>query len=547
MLATGAKPGFSTKGNTAANRVSTSFFTRFLIFETPYSPFSSDATTPFVPSKPSTSSIESEIALRASRNRRKLADLFARETYLCNEPRLSWSSDGTELVSAEEGGPNRTCRIIAISSSTGAKRFLTVAAKGVLADVEPVFSPNGRQLAFLRLTVASIADIFVMPRDGGAARRVTFDNREVRGLDWSADGKGLIFSSSRQGGFFNLWRIPATGGSAIRLTDSPVNLGFPSAGKQGNRMAYVAFRDDANIWRFRAGINDVCIASTGADTSPAYSPDGHEIAFVSDRTGNFEVWISPDNGSGQVQLTNFSNSPAGKPAWSPDGKRIAFDVRQNGRSEVYYLRALPGQKPEHLDTRGLSAAVPAWSHDGNSIYFASRTTGVWNIYRVPLAGGAPTQVTKDGGFRPIESPDGKFVYFIAAGKGIWRISTGPDAHAEPVMPGFPGPMWGNWAIGQAGIYFVIANIAPGARGSIPIQLLPWNMTNPGSSGERRECPRQEVLPQPLMGRPFYTRSWMSVGAIFCCSNADDTRSSRVCEDSKTCGVRVRLRNCIACT
>jgi Tol biopolymer transport system component len=116
-----------------------------------------------------------------------------------------------------------------------------------MGDISPAFSPDGRTLAFDRLHAASGAiftlegDVYVQDIAGDVAakiapRRLTFDNEQVAGLDWAADGRSIIFSSNRSGSL-RLWRIGLEG-APTSLEAPGENAVFPSISRKGGWLAY---------------------------------------------------------------------------------------------------------------------------------------------------------------------------------------------------------------------------------------------------------------------------------------------------------------------
>lgn len=112
----------------------------------------------------------------------------------------------------------------------------------------------------------------------------------------------------------------------------------------------------------------------------------------------------------------------------------------------------------HLTHDPSSHVLPSWSRDGNSIYYASDASGHWQIYRQPVSGGEPVQLTFHGGMRAIESSDGTALY-VHRGEplgGIIRLpASKPSDEAENqiLLPALGGPDWGDWDIGRDGIFF----------------------------------------------------------------------------------------------
>ena len=79
---------------------------------------------------------------------------------------------------------------------------------------------------------------------------------------------------------------------------------------------------------------------------PQFSPNGDKVAFASDRSGYFQIWVCDADGNNAVQLTSFQGA-SWNPAWSPDGQRIALSSNPEGRMDIYVVNA-GGGKPQRL-------------------------------------------------------------------------------------------------------------------------------------------------------------------------------------------------------
>jgi eukaryotic-like serine/threonine-protein kinase len=403
---------------------------------------------------------------------RKIFDLGSNTTF-CG---WDWSPDGKFIAFAEKDPKEGPFRIFLVSADTLAKSALTSPPGGNLADLnspgegdfDPEFSPDGQSVAFVRKSSWISADIYIVSVGGGEPRRLTFTNTTIAGLTWTADGREIIFSQNPVyvEGNGSLWRIPASGGTAERFAEGGHNAIHPRIARRGNHLAFIQGSGDLSIYRKELSATSSksaptkFIASTRNDASPEYSPDGRKVVFHSDRSGQFEIWKCESDGSNAVQLT-FLNKFAGSPRWSPDGQQIAFDFFGERRGQVYVVSAEPGQ-PRAITSGDFDNIVPSWSRDGRWIYFASNRTGVYQVWKVPGEGGEAVQVTRQGGFVPLESPDGQFIYYVKTfpTSGIWRIPVNGGDELQ-VTDLFKSEFKTDWGVVENGIYFINSDAKPG--------------------------------------------------------------------------------------
>jgi Tol biopolymer transport system component len=396
---------------------------------------------------------------------RKLAEIFPRLL----GPRvggdgLSCSLDGKFLAVPDKDSAGEPFSIVLISTETGEKRKLTWPVAGSIGDNTPVFSPGGGQIAFCRITGQGVEDIYLMRDDGGEPQRLTFDNRDIRDLDWTADGREIVFISNREGDM-GLWRVSASGGAPERVvTAVGYDIARLSLSRRGNRLAYSQLFVDTNIWRVElastqrkiSAPHTILISSSKSDSGPQYTQDGKRIAFRSDRSGSLEIWTCEADGSNPVQLTNFNGPQAGSPCWSPDGRQIAFDARPEGNPDIFVI-SVEGGRPRHLTEDPAEEIAPCWSRDGQWIYFESNRGGSTQIWKMPAQGGDVRQVTTGGGSIAHESTDGKFLYFTRGRNvaGIWRVPV--DGGEETlVLDTDKAGYWSAWTVVEQGIYFLTA-------------------------------------------------------------------------------------------
>jgi Tol biopolymer transport system component/DNA-binding winged helix-turn-helix (wHTH) protein len=371
---------------------------------------------------------------------------------------LSWSQDGKSLAFPDGPSALTPSSINLFSMDTLQGHAITSPPHGWDGDFSPVFSPDGRSIAFIRAIEGAVRDIYVMPAGGCEPRQLTHDRHIVDSLTWSPDSNSIIFSSDR-GGSFGLWKVAVRGGEPERLAVGTEDAFQPAVSRTAHRLLYTQSSATWSILGFRlrpngeAGKPSVLASSTLQDSAPALAPDGSRFAFQSWRSGAQELWIASKEGLNLRQLTSGGSGLTGSPAFSPDGQQIAFDSRPEGHSHIFVVAAAGGT-PRQLTSGSSNDILPRWSADGQSVYFASNRSGTWQSWKIALHGDKPHQVTANGGYVAMESSDRRWIYYTKVdSSGIWRIPVdgGPEVS---VLPQPQSGYWGYWTVARRGIYFL---------------------------------------------------------------------------------------------
>jgi TolB protein len=212
--------------------------------------------------------------------------------------------------------------------------------------------------------------------------------------------------------------------AAHRIADAIYEKLTGDKGIFSTRIAYVTKAGSRyNLWVADADGENAqsALASPEPIISPAFSPDGRRLAYVSFESRKPVVYVH-DIATGQRRLiANFRGSNSA-PAWAPDGRTLAVTLTREGGSQIYTIPATGGE-PRRLTQSGSIDTEALYSADGRSIYFVSDRGGSPQIYRMPSSGGEAQRVTFTGSYNisPAASPDGRWLAYISRINGAFKL------------------------------------------------------------------------------------------------------------------------------
>src|SRR5688572_1052353 len=259
----------------------------------------------------------------------------------------------------------------------------------------------------------------------------------TQGVVTSNGPSGSVTFHSQRDGNFNIYRMNLDDLEQIRITDDTAADTQPDLSPNGQQIVFVSNRltptnleGDTEIFVMSADGSDVRqLTSNGASAVegwPRWSPNGRQIAFHSNRTGNYEIYIINADGMGETRVTTYSGVDQ-FPEWSPSGRQLA--IRRD--HDVYVIDAADGENPARLTTHMALDQMAAWSPNGKQLAFMSLREGYCSVFLMNADGSEQANLTPKDPADPASawcsrapswSTNGQQILFMS-----FRPSTGGDA------------------------------------------------------------------------------------------------------------------------
>jgi serine/threonine protein kinase len=355
----------------------------------------------------------------------------------------AWSPDGRSIAFVRLSDPDHSGLFI-IPSSGGPESKITPRCYSTVTGIGAIaWSPNGKHIACIGIgPTSTTAQLFLVATETFSVTPVETGCSRPISPSFSPDSEYLSWTCSPIiGGASDVQFMRLATRRVSRLLQRADTIGGPVWDPDGQRLLFssdiigdlweVSFRDPDRLEKVLAGHDAFDLA---------FSPTGDRLAFAQNHT-NVNIWAVDVTGAQPNAFLRVSSSrEQNTPAVSPDGSKIAFESNRSGANEIWVSDEY-GRNSVQLSSFGIEmTGTPRWSPDGSLIAFASRAGGESNIYLVDPRGGTPRKLGIDvrGNSQPSWSRDGNWIYFVngedAQHSTCWKVSAS-GGHAVRLTDG----------------------------------------------------------------------------------------------------------------
>ena len=268
--------------------------------------------------------------------------------------------------------PGASGLIVFVSSRDGDHEIFTMTAAGgsvtqlthnTTPDGDPRWSANGQKIVFER-TVDGSSEIFSMNADGSNQRRLTHMAAAAWSPAFSPSGKRIVFPASKNGTSYQLFTMRSDGSELRRLAKLPGDEEWPQYSPNGKKILYDSDRNgNYELWKINAdGTHPQMITSDPRNVESSWSPDGQSITFETSRpagTGDWQPYVMNANGSSQTPLFVDAGKDFYGVQYSPEGSQVLFYSNYSGNYEIYVSNA-NGTGRTNISNNANSDSSPSW-------------------------------------------------------------------------------------------------------------------------------------------------------------------------------------------
>jgi PKD repeat protein len=271
-----------------------------------------------------------------------------------------------------------------ILSVTGAGQTVTSTQTITVNSAAPTPPPNPPA----DIIYAADNELYLVKADGTGTINLTNNPANDSQHIISPNGEKIAFVSDRDGNE-NLWILNINDLSVTQVTFDPGSDTQPVWSSDASRLMFVR---GGNIFTINAdGTGETQITFDNTNSQPVWSPDNSKIAYVSNNTGNNEIYVMNADGTNVINVTNDGNNDV-DPQWSPDGSLIVFTSNRFGDDDIFTINSGDGSNLQQLTDDSANDRQPTWSQDGTKIVFVSNRGGADGLYLMNADGSNELQL-----------------------------------------------------------------------------------------------------------------------------------------------------------
>lgn len=374
---------------------------------------------------------------------------------------FDWTADGTGLIAnadvlASDGGASA---LTILDISSGRWRDLVYDRAPDDVDLEPRYSPDGEWIGFRRNF--SLTDIWKVPASGGKPIRLTWIEGDIRGWDWTPDSKAIVFSINEVRRL-GLHRLDLASGRVEWLGIEGAMM--PDIAAHVASVVFTLAKSSTTIYRYRfssSGSNSAIkreplFPVSGSNVLTAISPDGRTLAYLSDRSGELQLWLGEVGRPKTLHpVEHLLPIPSHAPVWSPNGSQLLVVGHAEGKPWLYEVD-IASARATRIE---LGKAVPvyaAYLPGGNRLVGVHQGGGELELLRYRVVNGRWKSENGLPGVSAVRLDEKNgHVYFTRAGKaGLWRTDVSLSG-TQQVSAGHPSVFnYRGWQVFDGAVWFL---------------------------------------------------------------------------------------------
>lgn len=323
-------------------------------------------------------------------------------------------------------------------------------------DRDMAFSPDGKKIAVTRRMSRFNENLYIVDIKTKEAEQVSFGEEDIVGLTWHPNGEQIVYGTQRadvrQGMVYNI--------DKKQHQQLSINgFSYPEFAKQSATLFFQQRKEDYHISSIQlnsevASSPYPIVQSGFSHHYPSYSEAVNKLVYVSNESGNYELWTSDIDGNQRQQLTTLKRTIR-YPRWSHKGDKVAFLARaENGEGDRIYIIDVTTKRINEVNTGYTRHNRPTWTTDDSAIVSAVSVNSRSELYLIDVDNGAMEKLTKNRGRLGVMLDESRLLYSSLDG-GLWLtdITQKTENQVQNVIPSETFRSIYSWAQSSSGIYF----------------------------------------------------------------------------------------------